>query len=118
MGRSCTSGAGWVEGSEDWRVPFQIDAAPRKPTPDGMAAETREESHAIGPPMKAYLRTGWDVTGSDRIGSDQTGPDRTEQNPEPDPDPDPDPDPEPDPEPEPEPEPDGVGRGGDSGAAG
>ena len=37
------------------RVPFQIEAAPRKPTPEGMAADTRDASHAIGPAMKANV---------------------------------------------------------------
>ena len=32
---------------------FQIRPAPKKPTPDGIAAATRDESHAIGPSSKA-----------------------------------------------------------------
>lgn len=38
-------------------VPFQIEAAPRKPTPEGMAADTREASHPIveEEEAKAYM---------------------------------------------------------------
>ena len=51
--RPCTSGAGASDALSPLllaRVPFQMEAAPRKPTPDGMAAETRDcqADNAIG----------------------------------------------------------------------
>ena len=53
----CTSGAGGSCGCSGLGldVPFQIEAAPRKPTPDGIAADTRDESQDIGPSLKAHI---------------------------------------------------------------
>eukprot|EP00302_Diacronema_sp_CCMP2436_P018700 CAMPEP_0179971930 /NCGR_PEP_ID=MMETSP0983-20121128/36324_1 /TAXON_ID=483367 /ORGANISM="non described non described, Strain CCMP 2436" /LENGTH=183 /DNA_ID=CAMNT_0021887155 /DNA_START=184 /DNA_END=736 /DNA_ORIENTATION=+ len=50
----CTSGA---ELPFFCTVPFQIEAAPRNPTPEGMAAETRLESQPIGPSQKAKVES-------------------------------------------------------------
>eukprot|EP00962_Isochrysis_galbana_P043101 scaffold16305_cov124-Isochrysis_galbana.AAC.4 len=38
-------------------VPFQMEAAPRKPTPEGTAAATRDASHDIGPERKANMES-------------------------------------------------------------
>mmetsp|Transcript_6534 Transcript_6534/g.16443 ORF Transcript_6534/g.16443 Transcript_6534/m.16443 type:complete len:221 (+) Transcript_6534:136-798(+) len=37
--------------------PFQMDAAPRNPTPEGIAALTRDESHPIVPSTKANIES-------------------------------------------------------------
>ena len=49
----------WTSGtsapSSAFLVPFQMEAAPRKPTPDGTAALTRLASQPIVPSKKAYM---------------------------------------------------------------